>query len=204
MVRAIRRLGCIGMLVFIFLLIVAFTALLAPWSFHIGGRWTLTTAWRGVGRLHDSTGREYGLYTSLFPYLRRGGTGVHVGPAMPTPRTDLSGQAWVCTPLGMRIPFDLRGEIYGAWLDADGKLIRLNLSEQTKQKPKRHFELYGSFQGPRAIFDDHKSMFMYLLPDGKLTPARSYTSPVPEKHATVTLEWGSEDDFSRLCRELLH
>jgi hypothetical protein len=203
MIRAIRHMGCLGTLIFLFLFIVAFMALMVPWAFHMGGRWTLTTAWRGVGRLRDSTGREYGLFTSFFPYLQRGGSGVHFGPAMPTPRYALRGQAWVCTPSGMRIPFDLRGDIYGAWLDAEGKLIHLDLSEQTRQKPKRHFALYGSFQGPQVVMDDHKSMFMYLLPDGKLTPARSYTSPVPEKHAKVTLEWGTEDDLSRLCRELL-
>ena len=64
------------------------------------------------------------------------------------------------------------------------------------------FDLSGSFSGPELAMDDQKSIFMYLQPDGKLTPTRSYTSPVPEKHATVTLQWGSEADFDRLCGEL--
>lgn len=203
MVRVFRRMGCISSVVFAFGLVIAVMALMVPWAFHIGGRWTLTTAWYGVGRLRDSTGQEYGLYTSIFPDVGRQGRGVHVGPAMPTPHSRLRGQAWVCTQKGMRIPFDVSGDIYGAWLNADGKLMHLSLREPTKDKLKRHFELHGNFQGAELALDDGKSMFMYLLPDGKLTPARSYTSPVPEKHARVTLEWGSEDDFARLCRELL-
>jgi hypothetical protein len=201
---AIPRLGCIGSLVFALLLTVAVIALIAPWSFHIGGRWTPITMWQGVGRLRDSSGQVYGLSLSFFPdiqYRRRGG-GVHVGPAFPTPRTSVRGKAMVCTSQGLRIPFDVRGDMYGAWVNAEGKLLSLGLAEHSNDKPKRRFSLHGSFQGPELAMDDHKSMFMYLLPDGKLTPARSYTSPVPEKHATVTLQWGNETDFDRLCREL--
>jgi hypothetical protein len=198
---AIRRLGCLGSLVFAFVFVVAFTAVMAPWAFHIGGRWTPTTQWHGIGRLRDSTGREYGLFASFFPDLRRS-AGSRAGPSMPMPRFSLRGKALVCTEHGLRLPFDLRGDIYGAWRDAEGKLIAFNLREPANTKPKRHFDLYGSFLGPELAMDDHKSMFMYLQPDGKLTPTRSYTSPVPEKHATVTLQWGNERDFDRLCGEL--
>jgi hypothetical protein len=200
---AIRRLGCIGSLIFAFAVVFAVDALIAPWAFRIGGRWTLLT-WQGVGRLRDSTGQQYGLFVSFSPdlgYSRRGG-GVHVGPAMATPHFTLRGKALVCTAQGLRLPLDLRGDIYGAWRDVEGKLINFSLGERTNTKPKRHFSLYGSFQGTELAMDDHKSMFMYLLPDGKLTPARSYTSPVPEKHATVTLQWGNEADFDRLCGDL--
>ena len=180
------------------------TALLAPWSFHIGGRWTPMITWQGIGRLRDSSGKEYGLFLSFFPDLHRGrrGAGVHTGPARPTPQNDLRGSASVCTAEGLKLPFVLRGDIYGAWLDAEGKSINFDLSEKNGTRPKRHFSLYGSFHGPALAMDDHKSMFMYLQPDGKLTPTRSYTSPVPEKHATVTLAWGTQTDFDRLCGDL--
>jgi hypothetical protein len=45
-------------------------------------------------------------------------------------------------------------------------------------------------------------MFMNFRPDGALTPSGSYTSPVPERHATVTLVWGNESDFDSLCASL--
>ncbi len=197
-----RRLGCLGSLCFLVVFAVAFTAIMAPWSFHMGGRWTPTTQWHGVGRLRDSTGQEYAFYASFMPnFGRRGRTGT-VGPPMPTPHYSLRGTAQVCTQQGLRIPFDLRGGIYGVYLDSEGKLIRLNLNEKTNNKPRRHFTLSGSFTGPELALDDQKSMFMYLQPDGKLTPTRSYTSPVPEKHAKVILAWGTEADFDRLCGDL--
>jgi hypothetical protein len=199
---AIRRLGCIGSLIFAFAVVFALYALIAPWAYHIGGRWTLLT-WQGVGRLRDSIGQQYGLFVSFSPEIRHGrGAGVHVGPAMPTPQSPIRGSGMVCTAQGLRIPLDVRGDMYGAWLDAEGKLLVLDLKDKTNDKPKRHFSLHGSFHGPELAMDDHKSMFMYLQPDGKLTPTRSYTSPVPEKHATVTLQWGHEADFDRLCGEL--
>jgi hypothetical protein len=201
MVRIFRRLGCLGSLVFAFLFVVAFTALLAPWSFHMGGRLTPTTAWHGVGRLRDSTGQEYGLYASFFPDIRHG-YGSRNGPATPVPRYGLRGSARVCTREGLTIPFDLHGGIVGLWLDADGKQMSLNLSEQSKERLKRHFSLYGSFQGSELVLDDHKSMFVYLQSDGKLTPTRYSTSPVPEKHANVTLAWGDASDFENVCRQL--
>jgi hypothetical protein len=199
---AIRRLGCIGSLVFAFLFVVAFTAVMAPWAFHMGGRWTPTTEWHGIGRLRDSTGQEYGFYAAFFPDIGRRGRSVPVGRPMPWPHYSLRGSALVCTEQGLRIPFDLRGGIFGVYLHADDKPIHLNLTEKTNNNPRRHFTLSGSFSGPELAMDDQKSMFMYLQPDGKLTPTRSYTSPVPEKHATVTLQWGNETDFDRLCGEL--
>src|SRR5690349_17340233 len=129
MVRPIRRLGCLGGLIFLLLFGVAFTALMVPFAFHWGNRSTLMTEWQGVGRLRDSSGEVYGLHLSFFPYLRRVGRGPHVGPVRPWPRYDLRGTARVCTQQGMRIPFDVRGDIFGAWLDADGKLIELDLRE---------------------------------------------------------------------------
>lgn len=180
---------------------VAVPALIAPWAFHVGNRWTPVMVWQGVGKLQDSTGKQYGLYLSFSPDLHRG-RGVHTGPAHPTPRVSLRGTSLVCTSQGLRIPFVLRGDIYGAWLNAEGKEIAFTLREQTNEKQKRHFSLSGSFQGSDLEMDDDKSMFMYLQPDGRLTPARSYTSPVPEKHAKVNLHWGTEDDFSSLCQSL--
>lgn len=183
---------------------IGVAALIAPWSFHIGGRWTPFTTWEGVGRLIDSTGRPYGLYVSFNPEFyrgRRGGSYVG-GPARPAPHSILRGRATVCTQSGLKIPLKLSGDVYGAWSDVEGKEIDLGLTEPANIKPRRHFSLYGSFHGAALSMDDHKSMFMYLLSDGNLTPARSYTSPVPEKHAKVALEWGNEADFDRLCHEL--
>jgi hypothetical protein len=92
--------------------------------------------------------------------------------------------------------------MYGAWASAEGKEMAVELREPGSGNLRRHFRLYGSFHGADLAMDDHKTMFMYFRPDGALTPVRSYTSPVPEKHATVTLQWGGRDDFDRLCAGL--
>src|SRR6202012_391411 len=96
MPRGFRRLGCTGSLILCVLVAIGVTALLAPWAFHMGDRWTWNFTWRGVGQLRDFTGRPYGLYLSFYPDLHRGG-GAHFGPATPQPRTSLRGQARVCT-----------------------------------------------------------------------------------------------------------
>jgi len=190
-------------MIFAIVIVVAVTALIAPWSFHIGDRFTPFITWQGVGRLVDSAGREYGLYAWFSPDLRRGNRTI-TGPRHPSPQYAIRGKATVCTASGLKIPFDLRGDVSGAWLNLDGKPIDFGLAEHTDAKPKRHFTLYGSFQGPALVMDDHKSMFMYLMSDANLTPARSYTSPVPEKYAKTHLEWGNEADFDRLCAQLPH
>jgi hypothetical protein len=194
----VRRLGCLGSILFALGIMAGVYALLVPWSFHIGGRWTWTTSWSGVGELRDAQGMRYGLYLFFAPDIRRG-SGPHVGQAHPTPAVTLRGNATVCTSRGPKYPLGLYGTIYGAWADAEGKEIALDLREPRNSKPRRHFELDGAFRGSELPMDDQKTMFMYLMPDGYLTPARSYTSPVPEKHAKVTLTWGDATDFDRLC-----
>ena len=193
------RFGCVGGLLFGIAVVLAVYGLLAPWSYRIGGRFTPLMRWEGVGRLRDSAGHSYGLYVSFYPWLRGGAS--RIGNA-PRPRTSLRGTALVCTAAGTKYPFRLSGEMDGAWLRTDGAEIHFTLAEPRTSGIRRHFSLHGIWNGPELPLDDHKSMFMYFLQDGTLTPSRSYTSPVPEKHATATLSWGGEGDFESLCKTL--
>lgn len=71
--------------------------LAAPLSFHLGGRWTPTAHWTGIGRLQDSAGALYGLYVTFWaePNIEiRNET---------TSCCDLSGKVNVCTEGGRRI-----------------------------------------------------------------------------------------------------
>jgi hypothetical protein len=196
--RAIPRLGCMGTLLFALLLVAAVTAVISPWAYHIGGRWTLAY-WTGVGRLRDSNGSQYGLYVYFLPYARGGASRL---PGQPWPRYSVRGDAKVCTANGAVYPMRLTGTLYGAYLDTNGSQLNFDLSEPRGPALRRHFGLYGTWQGPSLVMDDHKTMFMYFRPDGTLTPSGRYTSPVPEKHATVTLSWGSTGDFQSLCSKL--
>jgi len=196
---SVRRLGCAGSLILLAAGVAAFYAVLAPWSLRIGDRWT-PGSWRGTGTLRDSTGAHYGLYADFWPYFRGGTT--RLGHA-PFPHTALRGSAQVCTAGGRQYRFDLRGEIDGAWLHTNGAQMYLFLKEPAGSKIRRAFALAGVWHGRNLVLDDDKSMFMNFRPDGELTPSGGYTSPVPEKHATVTLRWGSRVDFESLCAGVL-
>jgi len=78
----------------------------------------------------------------------------------------------------------------------------LALSESGHPKLPRQFQLYGMWRGPDLVLDDRKSMFIHFLPGGNLTPNPLSTAPVPEKHATVTVSWGSLSDFESICGSL--
>jgi hypothetical protein len=179
--------------------IAAAYGIMAPWAFHAGDRWTPNTVWRGVGRLRDSSGAQYGMYCYFFPYFRGGAS--RLGRA-PWPRVGLRGKASVCTGGDAKYHFNVSGEIDGAWLRTDGAEMTLYLKEPAGPKIRRAFSLYGGWRGPELPLDDHKTMFMNFRPNGTLTPSGSYTSPVPEKHATVTLAWGNQSDFDALCASL--
>src|SRR5262249_16182861 len=55
-------------------------------------------------------GRQYGLYVEFSPDLRRGRSTI-TGSRAPTPRYTIRGRASVCTKSGLKIPFDLRGDV---------------------------------------------------------------------------------------------
>jgi hypothetical protein len=198
---AARRRGCLGCLGYVFLglgIAVATYAVIAPWSFHIGGRLT-PHGWWGVGRLQDSAGAQYGLYLSLTPNFHRRAS--KIGNEA-WPRSALRGRGWIRTAFGTKYPLNMSGDLYGAWLDTDGKVVHLGLAERTGATTRRSFRLWGTWHGPDLVLDDHKTMFMNFRPDGKLTPSGGYTSPVPEKYARVTLRWGSYSDFESICSNL--
>jgi len=197
--RGRLRLGCTGGIVLGLGIVLAMYGILAPWSFHIGGRWT-PAAWWGVGRLRDSTGAQYGLYVYFFPDFHRGGIS-RLGSS-PWPRFSLRGKGQVCTAGGAKYRFDLSGQISGAWLTTDGSEMDFSLREKPGPRIRRAFSLHGAWHGQELALDDRKTMFIHFRPGGELTPAGGYTSPVPEKHATVTLAWGSENDFESLCASL--
>src|SRR5439155_15179178 len=88
MLRPLRRMGCVGQLLLVLVVVVGITAVLQPWAFHIGGRWTPLSSWQGVGRLVDSAGRPYGLYLFFTTDLRHM-RGFHVAPGKPTPQFNL-------------------------------------------------------------------------------------------------------------------
>lgn len=183
-------LGCLGSIVVVPLFAYV---LAAPLSFHLGGRWTPTEHWTGVGELRDSAGARYGLYVDFgaYPDLEiRNQT---------TSCCDLSGKAEVCTAHGAQYQFKLTGSISRAWLRTDGAHVTLSLAESGHPKVQRVFQLSGVWRGPSLVLDDQKSMFQNFLPGGNMAPKTTFTAPVPEKHANVTVSWGDRSGLESIC-----
>lgn len=186
-------LGCLGSVIIVplFAYILA-----APVSFHLGGHWTPIARWTGVGRLRDSAGVSYGLYVRF--------TAVPTLDVRNEATTccELTGEAQVCTRSGTKYQFSVSGAMSKAWLRTDGAEVTLNFGERGHPKLPRVFQLSGVWRGPSLVLDDQKSMFIHFLPGGNLTPSPTYSSPVPERHARVTVSWGDLSDFESLCASI--
>jgi hypothetical protein len=107
--RPLRGLGCFGALAFAFVLILLVIAVLAPWAFHIGGRWT-PGFWQGVGTLRTESGGAYPLYIYFHPNFR-GMSHLRLNGQRPT--NALRGTGWLCSAQGVTQLLDLSGDIYG-------------------------------------------------------------------------------------------
>jgi hypothetical protein len=190
-------LGCLGSLVVTVVASAIAYVLIAPWTFHIGGRWTPLIRWDGVGRLRDSAGVQYGLYIRLAPYVN-----IDFRNDSMSDCCEFAGNAQVCTAGGAKHRFTLSGGLFGAWLHTDGSKVNLNLMESGNPKLPREFNLSGVWRGPNLVLDDQKSMFIHFLPGGNLTPNPISTTPLPERHASVTVSWGSLSDFESICASL--
>jgi hypothetical protein len=190
-------LGCLGSLAVAVVGPAIVYVLMAPWTFHIGERWTPLSRWDGVGRLRDSAGAQYGLYVRIAPYVN-----IDFRNDSMSNCCNLSGNAQVCTADGAKYHFTVSGSASGAWLHSDGSKVKITLGETGHPKLPRVFSLSGVWRGPKLMLDDQKSMFMNFLPGGNLTPSPTYTAPVPEKHASVTIAWGNLSDFESICAGL--
>lgn len=165
---------------------------LYPWAFNIGGHFTPLTVWTGYGKLQSSSGATYGLYVRLMltPYH---GKGVGAG-------NNLRGSALLCTPRGTTYPYDLRGNVKNAWTTTEGKSTDLYLGVPKGEKPIRGFDLLGVWHNGQLVLDDKGSMRFSFQPDGSVAPKGWITrSPSPE-HASVTLAYGTKDEFEALCQ----
>lgn len=184
--------GCLGTLVGVFLAAILLTLFFSPWAFYIGNRFTPSASWEGYGRLHSSTGTDYGLYLHLSEYSRTGRHSVH--------SSNLRGTAALCTPLGTSYEYNLDGRIDDVWLYTEGKQTRLSLETPSGDKSKRGFELTGTWRDGRLALADQGSLGKPFHADGSLDPKGHYNpNPIKGEHAEVTVSFGSRFEFDELC-----
>jgi hypothetical protein len=60
-----RRLGCLGALILVVIVLAVVYTLPNPWALRIGGRFTPTESWQGYGAVAASNGGRYELYLDL-------------------------------------------------------------------------------------------------------------------------------------------
>ena len=180
------RVGCLGGLALGLGVVLAVYAIIAPWSLHMGGRWT-PGAWWGYGTLRTTTGAQYPLFVLFYPNPRSTSRLRYQGRR---PSIGLGGSAWLCTAPGVTQRLDISGDIYGVYLRTDGGLINFRLLEPRRidlGQRRRYFDLYGEWRGAQVVMADNGSW------------RRSFRPGPPDERAAVTFSWGSYWDFKALC-----
>jgi hypothetical protein len=188
--RPLPRLGCFGALVFAFVFVLLVTAALAPWAFHIGGRWT-PGFWQGVGTLRTNSGDAYPLYIYFYPNFRSMSR-LRLNGQRPT--SGLRGTGWLCSAQGEKQLLDLSGTIYGTYLNTDGNQMGIRLLDfrrpfRINPQNRRFFDLYGRWHGPELVLEDTGGWERSFHPDPHNAKER----------AKVTFTWGSYWEFKKLC-----
>jgi hypothetical protein len=188
--RPLRRLGCLGGLVLGVVVVLLVTALLAPWAFHIGGRWT-PGFWQGIGTLRTESGDAYPLYIYFYPNFRSM-TRLRLNGQRPT--SGLRGMGWLCSAQGVMQRLDLSGDIYGTYFNTDGNQTAFRLLDyrhpfRINPQSRRYFDLTGRWHGPELVMQD----------DGGWERGFHSDPHNPKERAKVTFTWGSYGDFKKSC-----
>ena len=103
--KARSRLGCLGQLLMLALILVGvglLYAVLTPWAFFMGGNFHPLGYWEGWGLMKSKTAGDYVLFVRLSPTVY----GHQMFPAW-----DLKGNAYLCTPKGERFTLRLGGDM---------------------------------------------------------------------------------------------
>jgi len=181
--------GCLGTVGGLIVAALVISLFFNPWALHMGGRWTPTLTWHGVGRLHSSTGATYGLFleVSLYADTSEGES-----------NQNLQGTAKLCTPQGESYRFEVAGYVKRVWLDAEGKQVTFYVSTPRGWKPPLRMDLVGSWQGQELILEDKGSLAESFAADGT---ARGYLQGknAPKENATLRLRYAPASEFPTVC-----
>jgi|GEM_PF-1119455 len=196
-VRA-QRAGCLAKLLWspvvglaCLAIFYGFVILAAPWSLHMGGRWTPFLTWHGYGQLHTKDGAKYPLYVSFYPSSRFRSSGLRLQGLRAT--GGLEGSGWICTSPGVTQYLDLSGTVYGGWRSTTDSLMEFRLHEHRILQTGGYwgfFDLRGRWQGPKLMMaerGDHGEV------------GSPFRSGLRIDYASVALGWGNYADFKRVC-----
>ncbi len=190
------RHGCIvqvlGALAFGLVVVMAVTAIVAPWAFYMGGNFHVIPQWTGWGRMHSNLAGDYVLYVQISP-----GRPSRFGRNVP----HISGQGHLCTPTGERYRLRLGGD-FGkpSGVDLQGKSAYLYMNNYTafSSSTAPSLEFSGHWNNPDLVLDDHGSLTRAFDPGGQLV-TNHHMRPYVQEVVPLTLHQGNFSDFEAAC-----
>ena len=202
--KARSRLGCLGQLLMLALILVGvglLYAVLTPWAFFMGGNFHPLGYWEGWGLMKSKTAGDYVLFVRLSPTVY----GHQMFPAW-----DLKGNAYLCTPKGERFTLRLGGDMPRKfYVNSLGQPIHLWMDNWRATLPvgaqrRPSIRIDGHWAPSEVIADDHKSLSTAFLPDGTLRAHGSYANSSQTELIQVTLHEGSYSSFEAACQASRH
>lgn len=105
----------------------------------------------------------------------------------------IKGRGWLCVAPGQLEKMDVSGTMYGGYTSTDGALIDFRILEWRKAfainyQRRGFFDVAGEFKGGDLVMD---------RPGEQGIP---FASGMLIDHATVTLRWGSYEEFEAACK----
>jgi hypothetical protein len=198
--RGAMRLGCMGQIVALILILLAVGVIyvaLFPWAFFMGGNFHPLGNWRGWGRMHSKTAGDYFLYVEILPEPRTMETII--------PHTFLKGTGYLCTPKGERYSLRLSGSMPPhIYLHTVGQPVELDLHNWRDAMPiaaesRPSFEVHGRWGQGELTGDDHNTLSIAFLPDGTLRPKGAPAPASQHEDLKVTLREGTYSEFRAAC-----
>lgn len=173
--------------------LLAVTAVVAPWGFFMGGHFHIIPQWTGWGQMHSKLAGDYALFVTFSPKTGKGLGLTHV-----------SGNAVLCTPRGEKFNLRLAGDFEKhSGIDLQGKTAHLYMSNYTvisgSTAPSLDFR--GKWNNPDLVLDDHGSLTRAFDPGGKLV-TNQHMRPYIQEVVPLTLHEGSHPDFNAACAAL--
>ena len=198
----VRRKGGLGVDLLLLFAVLGFVCLLpsflTPWAYYLGGHFHWLPYWQGWGRVRvESAGGDYVLYVQLAPSTR----GSRILPA-----SHLTGQAYLCTPVGERFRLRLGGSMpFRLNLITTGEPIHLYMSNTLAwnhnftgdRRPSLDF--YGTWADRSIQVDDRRTISTSFLPDGSVYRKHDRNHPMGKEAANLTLKEGSYKEFEAAC-----
>ena len=186
-----------------FLIVLAILGVIAevainPWVFHIGGTFTPTASWTGLGTVQASDGGRYVLSISVRAGVLASGD---LACSEFTGCDNLQGTAKLCTLSGSTYTFPLTGQVH-AWLSTDGSRTDLSLTGGSPRSLPDGWvvALRGAWHGADLAVASPDNSFTEVFTKGGAI--RTVTSTADAGTARVTLQPSTAADFSRACAAL--